>query len=225
MTNLEIGELVVEAAIRVLAVIATKDSDFMAKVGELVASFRDVYEQPTEADDLHRSLENLDINSSLPEDLCIMANLKALEIIRHALCIANIGRLEPSLITLLDAIVIPSVNSPFATIQASGLRCLGLYGTISKVRCFGFLSGTGIRIHAANGRLFPPRTGRSACNFAAVAIRLVHIARHPFAFRRQQPCKEEPNGHDHLFSLRPRPRHSMHLSGRLLSPPLASHPS
>lgn len=133
MTNLEVGEAVLEAAIRVLAAVTTKGGDFMAKIGELVASFRDVYEQPTEADDLHRSLESLDINSSLPEDLCIMANLKALEIVRHALCVASISRLEPSLIALLDAVVIPSVNSPFAAIQAAGLRCLGLYGTISKV--------------------------------------------------------------------------------------------
>lgn len=131
MTNLEIGEPVPEAAIRLLNSVCTRQ-EFLIKVTELVSSFRDVYEQLSNADTLHHSLESLDINSTIPEHLRILANLKALDIIKHAMCASDCG-LQPEMLTLLDHVVIPSINSVFAAIQSSGLRCLGLYGTVSKV--------------------------------------------------------------------------------------------
>jgi hypothetical protein len=131
LTNLEIGEPVLEAAIRLLNSICTRQ-EFLVKATQLVSSFRDVYEQPSSADTLHQSLESLDINSTVPEHLRILANLKALDIIKHVMCISDFG-LQPEMVTLLDHVVIPSINSVFAAIQSSGLRCLGLYGTVSKV--------------------------------------------------------------------------------------------
>ena len=95
LTNLEISEPVLEAAIKLLNSVCTQQ-EFLIKVTELVSSFRDVYEQPSDADTLHHSLESLDINSTVPEHLRILANLKALDIIKHAMCTSDFG-LQPEM--------------------------------------------------------------------------------------------------------------------------------
>lgn len=47
LTNLEISEPVLEAAIKLLNTVCTQQ-EFLLKVTELVSSFRDVYEQPSD---------------------------------------------------------------------------------------------------------------------------------------------------------------------------------
>jgi len=89
---------------------------------EFIGSFRDVYDAANAE------------NGEIADDIKIMANLRALEIILNVFSITDISFAKyPILVAYLDEIVIQSVNSQFAAVQASGLKCLGLCCTIEKV--------------------------------------------------------------------------------------------
>ncbi len=135
MSNLEICDAVYEQCIKLLTKHSSNTEEFLNLMTTFISSFRDVYELPTDkkADEL--------IDNYIPDDVRIMANLKALEIVRSVLATGNAGLAEgisfarfPILVAYLDEIVIPSVNSQFAAVQAAGLRCLGLCCTIEKVK-------------------------------------------------------------------------------------------
>lgn len=137
MSNLEICDAVYEQCIKLLTKHSSNTEEFLNLMTTFISSFRDVYElSPTTAAANQDPADEL-IDNYIPDDVRIMANLKALEIVRSVLCASGeaitFARF-PILVAYLDEIVIPSVNSQFAAVQASGLVCLGLCCTIEKVR-------------------------------------------------------------------------------------------
>jgi condensin complex subunit 3 len=95
MSNLEIGTGVFETCIKIFAKHSSTISEFLSSMTEFVGGFRDVYESPATGRGIEGGLDALKIEGSTeeepPEDgisdeIRIMANLKALEIIRNILC-------------------------------------------------------------------------------------------------------------------------------------------
>jgi condensin complex subunit 3 len=134
MSNLEICDTVYEQCIKLLTKHASSTEEFLNLMTTFISSFRDVYELVPSAQEVDELIDNY-----IPDDVRIMANLKALEIVRSVLASGN-GVPEgisfarfPILVAYLDEIVIPSVNSQFAAVQAAGLKCLGLCCSIEKV--------------------------------------------------------------------------------------------
>lgn len=68
------------------------------------------------------------------EHTSILAQFKSVsvvsELLRHLTTIAN----YPMLLQLLNELVIPAINSPYALVQSSGLQCLGLFMLNSRVQ-------------------------------------------------------------------------------------------
>lgn len=124
MANLETNESVYQTCIKIFMEHCSSTQEFLDIMTEFIGSFRDVY-------DSFASNEELGIS----DDIKIMANLRALDIIRNVFCISGISFVKyPILVAYLDEIVIQSVNSQFAAVQSSGLKCLGLCCTIEKVK-------------------------------------------------------------------------------------------
>lgn len=118
MANLETCESVYQTCVKIFLEHCSSTQEFLDMMTEFIGSFRDVY----------------DSSSEISDDIKIMANLRALDIIRNVFSISEISFAKhPILVAYLDEIVIQSVNSQFAAVQASGLKCLGLCCTIEKV--------------------------------------------------------------------------------------------
>lgn len=145
MSNLEICDAVYEQCILLLTKHSSNAEEFLNLMTTFISSFRDVYEVSSSSASLNRNDDSNAnpsgdelIDNYIPDDVRIMANLKALEIVRSVLARGPRGEQitfarYPILVAYLDEIVIPSVNSQFAAVQAAGLRCLGLCCTIEKV--------------------------------------------------------------------------------------------
>lgn len=119
MANLETHETVYQTCIKMFLEHCSSTQEFLEIMTEFIGSFRDVYDAS---------------NSDISDDIKIMANLRALDIIKNVFSIPEISFAKyPILVAYLDEIVIQSVNSHFAAVQASGLKCLGLCCTIEKV--------------------------------------------------------------------------------------------
>lgn len=122
MSNLETSESVYQTCIKIFIEHCSSTQEFLEIMTEFIGSFRDVYDG-----------SNAD-NGEISDDIKIMANLRALDIISNVFSIPDISFAKyPILVAYLDEIVIQSVNSQFAAVQASGLKCLGLCCTIEKV--------------------------------------------------------------------------------------------
>lgn len=121
MANLETSESVYQTCVKIFLEHCSSTQEFLDMMTEFIGSFRDVYDSASE--------------SEISDDIKIMANLRALDIIRSVFSISEISFAKyPILVAYLDEIVIQSVNSQFAAVQASGLKCLGLCCTIEKVK-------------------------------------------------------------------------------------------
>lgn len=126
MANLETNESVYQTCIKIFMEHYSSIQEFLDIMTEFIGSFRDVYDSSS-------STEESDV--SISDDIKIMANLRALEIIRNIFSIPGVTFSKYQiLVAYLDEIVIQSVNSKFAAVQASGLKCLGLGCTIEKVK-------------------------------------------------------------------------------------------
>lgn len=144
ITNLELGEVCFSESLKLLRLQCPEPAEFIQTGASLIGDFRDVYtcdgSQPTPAHSsdelLQKSLEALTIGEVLPEDVRILAYLRALEIVKELYDLPCTGAggfdEDPILPELLTEIVIPAVNSQFAVVQASGLHCLGMACTLSK---------------------------------------------------------------------------------------------
>lgn len=122
MSNLETGEAVYQTCVKIFLQHCSSTQEFLDIMTEFIGSFRDVYDSP----------EGSEIEIS--DDIKIMANLRALDIIKNVFSVPDISFAKyPILVAYLDEIVIQSVNSQFAAVQAAGLKCLGLCCTIEKV--------------------------------------------------------------------------------------------
>ena len=122
MANLETSEMVHQTCIQIFMEHCSSTQEFLDIMTEFIGSFRDVYDVSTNN------------NEEIPDYIRIMANLRALNIIKNVFSIPDIAFAKnPILVAYLDEIVIQSVNSQFASVQASGLKCLGLCCTIEKV--------------------------------------------------------------------------------------------
>ena len=141
MSNLEICDAVYEQCIKLLTKHSSDTEEFLNLMTTFISSFRDVYEQSGANANKDAADDDELIDNYIPDDVRIMANLKALEIVRSVLASGSAASPVdgisfarfPILVAYLDEIVIPSVNSQFAAVQAAGLRCLGLCCTIEKV--------------------------------------------------------------------------------------------
>lgn len=123
MSNLETSEAVYQTCVKIFLEHCSSTQEFLNIMTEFIGSFRDVYDASVDAD-------------GISDDIKIMANLRALDIIKNVFSIQDISFAKyPILVAYLDEIVIQSVNSQFAAVQASGLKCLGLCCTIEKVKC------------------------------------------------------------------------------------------
>jgi condensin complex subunit 3 len=127
MSNLETSESVYQTCVKIFLEHCSSTQEFLDIMTEFIGSFRDVYDSASE--------------SEISDDIKIMANLRALDIIGNVFSISEISFAKyPILVAYLDEIVIQSVNSQFATVQASGLKCLGLCCTIEKVNTSSYLN-------------------------------------------------------------------------------------
>lgn len=125
MANLETNEAVYQTCIKIFMEHCGSTQEFLGIMTEFIGSFRDVYDSS--------SSNNEELGAF--DDIKIMANLRALEIIKNVFSIPGITFSKHQiLVAYLDEIVIQSVNSQFAAVQASGLKCLGLGCTIEKVQ-------------------------------------------------------------------------------------------
>lgn len=125
MANLETNEAVYQTCIKIFMEHCGSTQEFLDIMTEFIGSFRDVYDSS--------SSNNEELGAF--DDIKIMANLRALEIIKNVFSIPGITFSKHQiLVAYLDEIVIQSVNSQFAAVQASGLKCLGLGCTIEKVQ-------------------------------------------------------------------------------------------
>lgn len=134
MQNLEICDAVFEQCIQLLTKNSSGMSELLSMMTGFLAGFRDIYE--TTGNQKAQNTEDEDglLDSYITDDVRIMANLKGLQIIQSLLSTSGVSFAKyPLLVTFLDEIVIPSVNSQFAAVQAAGLKCLGLCCTIEKV--------------------------------------------------------------------------------------------
>ena len=123
MSNLETSESVYQTCVKIFLEHCSSTQEFLNIMSEFIGSFRDVYDS-----------SNSDETDEISDDIKIMANLRALDIIKNVFSIQDISFAKyPILVAYLDEIVIQSVNSQFAAVQASGLKCLGLCCTIEKV--------------------------------------------------------------------------------------------
>lgn len=123
MSNLETSESVYQTCVKIFREHCSSTQEFLSIMTEFIGSFRDVYD--TSSGD--------DASGGISDDIKIMANLRALDIIKNVFSIQDISFAKyPILVAYLDEIVIQSVNSQFAAVQASGLKCLGLCCTIEK---------------------------------------------------------------------------------------------
>lgn len=120
MANLETSESVYQTCVKIFLEHCSSTQEFLNIMTEFIGSFRDVYDASSD--------------SEISDDIKIMANLRALDIIRNVFSVPEISFAKyPILVAYLDEIVIQSVNSQFAAVQAAGLKCLGLCCTIEKV--------------------------------------------------------------------------------------------
>ena len=143
MSNLETSESVYQTCVKIFLEHCSSTQEFLNLMTEFIGSFRDVYDAS--------NAENTDggTGNGISDDIKIMANLRALDIIKNVFSIQDISFAKyPILVAYLDEIVIQSVNSQFAAVQASGLKCLGLCCTIEKVfTIFGFTLHLVIHFH------------------------------------------------------------------------------
>lgn len=131
MSNLETSESVYQTCVKIFLEHCSSTQEFLSIMTEFIGSFRDVYET-SNADDP---------SGGISDDIKIMANLRALDIIKNVFSIQDISFAKyPILVAYLDEIVIQSVNSQFAAVQASGLKCLGLCCTIEKALALEYMS-------------------------------------------------------------------------------------
>lgn len=130
MSNLETSESVYQSCVKIFLEHCGTTQEFLSIMTEFIGSFRDVYD-----------IDDTSTNVTISDDIKIMANLRALDIIKNVFSIQDISFAKyPILVAYLDEIVIQSVNSQFASVQASGLKCLGLCCTIEKVKTNDFYS-------------------------------------------------------------------------------------
>lgn len=123
MANLETSEVVHQTCIQIFMEHCSSTQEFLDIMTEFIGSFRDVYDVSSND------------NEGITDDIRIMANIRALNIIKNVFSIPDITFAKnPILVAYLDEIVIQSVNSQFAAVQASGLKCLGLCCTIEMVK-------------------------------------------------------------------------------------------
>jgi condensin complex subunit 3 len=150
LTNLGVGDANFKEALALLRLQSPTQGHFYGLASGLVADFKDVYAPTGEAAGiaegpeglLGRSLESLRIANptgrasdeadELPEDVLIMANLRALEVVREAFALASAMDADDSLMAMLVEAVIPAINSGFEAVQALGLLCLGLACSLSR---------------------------------------------------------------------------------------------
>lgn len=153
LTNLGVGDANYTEALALLRLQSPTPAHFYGLASGLVADFKDVYAPASETGGLAdgpegllgRSLESLRIASTekgepnaksesneLPEDVLIMANLRALEAVREAFTLAPAMDADDSLMALLVEAVIPAINSGFEAVQALGLLCLALACSLSR---------------------------------------------------------------------------------------------
>lgn len=136
MQNLEICDAVFEQCIQLLTRHASGMPELLSMMTGFLAGFRDIYETAGSQKSTETTEDDEDalLDSYITDDVRIMANLKGLQIIQSLLSTSGVSFAKyPLLVTFLDEIVIPSVNSQFAAVQAAGLKCLGLCCTIEKV--------------------------------------------------------------------------------------------
>ena len=133
MANLETNEAVYQTCIKIFLEHCSSTQEFLDLMTEFIGSFRDVYDSAESESEIE--------SSGISDDIKIMANLRALDIIGNVFSIPGITFSKYQiLVAYLDEIVIHSVNSQFAAVQAAGLKCLGLGCTIEKVRSYTALS-------------------------------------------------------------------------------------
>ncbi|PJF19834.1 Nuclear condensin complex subunit 3 domain-containing protein [Paramicrosporidium saccamoebae] len=138
LSNLELGDVVFSKALELLSKMSPDLDEFLQTVGQLVADLHELHSVPANGleDQLQKSLESLTLlggaNAVLPEDVRIMAQLRCLEIVMAAfqLPAVSLSR-HPAILSLLNEVIIPAVNSPYAVVQTKGLLCLGIACTMS----------------------------------------------------------------------------------------------
>lgn len=202
LTNLEVGEAVCAAAIEVLHELLAREDAFTAKIAQVTESLRDIFAHDgnnsaaatgISPDTLHRSLQSMSLqheqegDALLTQEIRIMANLKALEVVRLALKLDPHKALDTNYLLLLETLVIPAINTPLAFVQLAGLKCLAQYGIRSKVKSCGlfflFLQtcffqlvdfllwiGTGRRVHGLICPVQPAGPRRSQASKLAVPV-------------------------------------------------------
>lgn len=135
-----------EGAVRLLHRILLP-SELVQFVFDRVEAYKEVI-LPSKPARLESEMESLSLAGEASEDKVpiefrILANVKALELVRLVLqhspkcMISELGG------RLLTELVITAINSDYASVQSAGLLCLALYGTLSRVR--------GPRIHLCVG--------------------------------------------------------------------------
>lgn len=138
LANLELGEVLFDAALTTLSHLNPSSASFIGTVGPLLSDLHDLYDAPSggaapdEDGRLQHSLESLSIAPEpvvLGEDIRILSQLRCLQIIAQSFkCLPPFrsGPSHPMFLGLLNDAVIPAVNSPYAAVQCKGLYCLGL---------------------------------------------------------------------------------------------------
>ena len=134
LSNLELTDQVFMAALDLLIHLTPDLEGFLQISGQLVSDLHQLYSLPdgplAPADDLQRSLETLTIREErlqVTEDVRIMAQLRCQEVVAAAYKLPGLSMIaHPVLLDLVNDVVIPAVNSPYAAIQGRGLAALGL---------------------------------------------------------------------------------------------------
>ena len=136
LSNLQLSDSVFAEALSLLIHLTPDLDEFLQISGQLVADLHELYSViPTGpisgvADDLQRSLETLTLREdalTVTEDVRIMAQIRCQQVAAAAFSLPGLSVFShPVLLDLVNDVVIPAINSPYAAVQTKGLQSLGL---------------------------------------------------------------------------------------------------